>query len=76
MSRYDYDMEIVPMRKQELAMLYAPDLSPRAAVNRLMRWVGMHPTLTAELLKTGYQKRSRLLSARQVELIVEHLGEP
>ena len=76
MDRYEYDMDIVPMTKRELAMMYAPDLTPHAAVNRLMQWINYHPTLTQELLATGYRKTSRILTAKQVHLIVERLGEP
>jgi hypothetical protein len=39
MDRYEYDMDIVSMTKRELAMMYAPDLTPHAAVNRLMHWI-------------------------------------
>ncbi len=76
MDRYEYDMDIVSMTKRELAMMYAPDLTPHAAVNRLMQWISYHPTLTQELLATGYRKTSRILTAKQVHLIVERLGEP
>jgi len=76
MDRYEYDMDIVPMTKRELAMMYAPDLTPHAAVNRLMQWINYHPTLTQELLATGYRKTARVLTAKQVHLIVERLGEP
>ena len=72
----DYDMDIVPMKKSELALLYAPNLTPHAAVNRLMTWVKHDKQLMAELLGTGYRKTAKLLSAMQVGLIVEHLGLP
>lgn len=71
-----YDMDILPMTKRELAQMYSPDLTPHSAVNRLMRWVRHHPVLRAKLEGSGYRKRARLLSARQVGLIVEYLGEP
>jgi hypothetical protein len=64
------------MRKQELALLYAPDLTPHAAVNRLMDWVRRNPNLCSELEKSGYRKTAKMLSARQVRLIVYFLGEP
>lgn len=76
MKSYDYDIDIVAMGKRELAQLYAPDLMPRSAVNRLNRWISIHPVLSAELRKTGYRKTCKIFSPRQVELIVEHLGEP
>ncbi len=75
-SRYDYDMDIVAMPKRELAQMYAPDLTPRAAVNRLMDWIRRHPTLTDELSRTGYRKTARVFTPRQVHLILDYLGEP
>jgi hypothetical protein len=41
------------MRKQELALLYAPDLTPHAAVNRPMDWVRRNPNPCSELEKAG-----------------------
>ena len=76
MERHCYDIDIVTMSKRELAQLYAPELTPHAAVNRLMNWIRNHPTLTSALHQTGYRKTARIFSPRQVELIVEHLGEP
>lgn len=77
MNNYDdYEMDIVPMKKSELALLYSPDLTPHAAVNRLMTWVKLDKQLMAELIGTGYRKTAKLLSAMQVALIVEHLGMP
>jgi hypothetical protein len=76
MKSYDYDIDIISMSKRDLAQLYAPELTPRSAVNRLMRWISIHPVLSDELRKAGYRKTAKVLSPRQVELIVEHLGEP
>lgn len=70
------DFEIVPMSKQELARLYAPNLTPRSAVNRMMKWISLHPTLTAELTACGYRKTMRMLTIMQVSLIVKSLGVP
>lgn len=75
-DRYDYDMDIVSMSKGQLAQMYAPDLTPHAAVNRLANWIRLHPTLLEELQRTGYRKTSRLFTPQQVHLIVERLGEP
>ncbi|MCH5292107.1 MAG: DUF4248 domain-containing protein [Treponema sp.] len=70
------DFEIVPMSKGELARLYAPDLTPHSAVNRLMKWVSLHPQLSAELAANGYRKTSRMLTSLHVGLIVKYLGAP
>lgn len=74
--RDDLNFVVAAMSKHELAMLYAPNLTPHAAVNRLMNWINLHPTLSSELPKTGYRKTSKLFSPQQVALIVEYLGEP
>lgn len=70
------DFEIVPMSKRELAVLYAPDLTPHSAVNRMMNWVDNHPVLHAELLANGYRKNMRMLTALHVGLIIRYLGAP
>lgn len=69
-------MIITSMTKRELAMLYAPELTPHAAVNRLMTWISRIPKLGRELEQTGYQKHCKLLSPDQVQLIFKYLGEP
>lgn len=76
MERYKYDIDIMPMSKQELAQMYAPELTPHAAVNRLMSWIKRHPILFSALMQTGYKKTSKVFSPKQVELIIEYLGEP
>lgn len=70
------DFEITPMSKQELAQLYAPNLTPHSAVNRMMKWVEHHPKLAKELAANGYRKHTRLLTSLHVGLIVKYLGAP
>ena len=65
-----------PMGKGELAMKYAPNLLPDSAVKRLMKWIRLHPQLTAALEATHYDPKQRIFTVRQVELIFEYLGEP
>lgn len=69
-------MERKTLSKAELAMRYAPELTPHSAVNRLMAWIRLNPTLTEALAAAHYHTRQKVLTARQVALIVEHLGEP
>ena len=76
MRNEDYEMEIVGMGKGELAEMYAPDLSPHAALNRLSRWIDYNPQLSEALRQTGYRRHARRFSPRQVELIFQFLGEP
>ena len=53
-----------PYSKRELAMAYAPEISPVSALNRL------------ELGDTGYRPRQRVFTSLQVELIFRYLGRP
>ena len=67
---------IIPMSKMELAMLYAPTLTPQGAVNRLMEWIRHNPELTESLLRSGYRKSQKLFTSLQVRYIIDYLGEP
>lgn len=60
----------------ELAILYSPHLCRRAAILQLWRWINYHGVLKAKLLELGYHSGVRSFTPRQVECIVEHLGEP
>ena len=55
-----------PYSKRELAMAYAPEISPVSALDRLTR----------ELGDTGYRPRQRVFTSLQVELIFRYLGRP
>lgn len=70
------EWEVHPYSKRELAMAYAPEISPTSAVNRLKLWIHHHTELYEALLKSGYQDRQRLFNSRQVELIFHYLGKP
>ena len=65
-----------PISKSELALQYVPNVTPHSAVNRLMAWINGCKALVNELAKTGYSTRQKYLSAEQVKLIHEYLGEP
>ncbi len=61
---------------QELAILYAPDLTPESAGKRLSNWVRFNTKLTRELQETGWKKGQRVLTPLQVSIIIRYLGEP
>lgn len=61
---------------QELAILYAPDLTKESAGKRLSKWIGENRQLQEALIQTGWQKGKRLLTPLQVKVIVEFIGEP
>jgi hypothetical protein len=64
------------MTKRELAQMYLPGLSHKAAVRQLINWIKRNPELQRELSVTNYRKNCRLLTPIQVELIVMYLGVP
>lgn len=61
---------------QELAILYAPDLTPESAGKRLSSWIRFNPKLTHELQESGWKKGQRVLTPRQVQILIKYLGEP
>lgn len=70
------EFTICAMSKSELAMAYAPCLTPQGAVNRLMDWIRHNPDLVDALDRTGYRKSQKLLTSLQVRTIISYLGEP
>ena len=68
--------KVRPMSKMELAMLYAPTLTPQGAVTRLMEWIRHNPELTESLFRSGYRKSQKLFTSLQVRYIIDYLGEP
>ncbi|NCC11286.1 MAG: DUF4248 domain-containing protein [Bacteroidia bacterium] len=64
--------------KQELATIYFKHTSRTLAVANLRRWMARCKELMAELEADNhlYNPYCKMLSAREVRLIVRHLGEP
>ena len=61
---------------QELAMLYFPNSAPRSASAQLKRWIMRNPVLLSRLLEAGYYHGQRILTPRQVRVVVEELDAP
>lgn len=62
--------------KSELALLYNPYITPKAACKKLNRWIALQPRLAASLDDAGLRLLSKTYTPAQVRLIVEALGEP
>ena len=69
-------MKIKSYSKQELAMLYFPDVTPHTATNHLMRWIHNCQPLKSRLDQLHYRRHNKYLIAEQVRVIVQFLGEP
>lgn len=70
------DFKIRTYGWQELAILYALDLTPESAGKRLSSWIRFNPKLTHELQESGWKKGQRVLTPLQVRIIIQYLGEP
>jgi len=64
------------MSKTELAALYFPHVSPANALRSFMRLINSHLCLMEELRKANYRKNSHVLTPRQVNIIIQNLGDP
>ena len=63
-------------KKNELAMMYFPDVSKDAASRNFRRWIRQCPDMQKELRTIGYDKNRQYLLKAEVEVIVKYLGEP
>ena len=57
---YMGEWPVKPYYKRDLAMGYAPDITPVAALNRLSAWIHHHKPLYQALLDSGYADRQRI----------------
>jgi hypothetical protein len=60
----------------ELAMCYNPSVLPASASRLLRRWVNRNVPLSSSLAEAGFRDRQRVLTPKQVALIIDYLGEP
>ena len=63
------DFVVKCYNKQDLAQMYFPDITVRASVNKLRRWMRRCQPLMDEILSTAF-------SVREVRLITYYLGKP
>ena len=63
--------------KSELALLYFPPATtPHSAGNHLAAWSKRCQPRVEPLQRQGYRKTAHWFTAREVRLIIYHLGEP
>ena len=60
----------------ELAQLYFPHITKKSASVQLRRWLILNKKLNASLEETGFVPGQKLLTPKQVQLVLEFLGEP
>lgn len=72
----DSEFVVKCYNKQELARMYFPDLTIRASVNKLRRWIRRCKPLMEEILVTDFHPKTKAFSVREVRLIAYYLGKP
>ena len=76
MSTIDVCKPLSSLTKSELAQLYFPGAPRSSALRLLHKYITSAHGLLPALEQVGYQRASRRLTRRQVQLIFEYLGEP
>jgi hypothetical protein len=62
--------------KTELALMYNPHSSPRAAVQTLKRWIQCNTELSEKLDAIGYRPKRHTIYSPEAELIFKYIGKP
>ena len=60
----------------ELAMLYFPNSNKKSASAQLGRWVKFNTNLINSLRNAGFKKGQKILTPKQVEIIIIEIGNP
>lgn len=60
----------------ELALLYFPNSTKKSASTQLGRWVRQNEHLKKNLRDSGFKPGRRVLTPKQVEILVDIIGEP
>ena len=72
-----FNFQFKKVKRRDLAMKYFPESSPRAAVKALLRWIDNCPDLIKALDELNIPYRHKInLTAKQVRIIMEYLGDP
>jgi hypothetical protein len=60
----------------ELALLYFPNSTKKSASVQLRRWIISDNNLKTDLENSGFKKWQKLLTPKQVGIIINYIGEP
>ncbi|NDA63900.1 MAG: DUF4248 domain-containing protein, partial [Chitinophagia bacterium] len=55
---------------------YFPNSTKKSATTQLRRWIRRNRELRNTLAQLGFAERQRILTPRQVEVVVQFVGEP
>ena len=65
-----------PLNKGDLAQMYSPHVCRKSALRLLNSYIHRAKGLLPALEATGYSRSARHFTPRQLELVLEYLGEP
>ena len=60
----------------ELALLYFPNSTKKSASVQMRRWLRQNESLKKQLKDSGFRPGLKLLTPKQVKILVDFLGEP
>lgn len=60
----------------ELAQIYFPQITKQSATVQFRRWIRINEELQKELKDSGFKRFQKLLTPKQVEIIIKFIGEP
>jgi len=60
----------------ELAQLYFPSITQKSASAQLRKWIESDIFLSKELTQAGYRFNQRVLTPKQVQIILQMIGGP
>ena len=66
----EHTFRLKTYKKNELAMMYFPDVTKDAASRNFRRWIRQCPPMMKELQAMGYDKNRQYLLKAEVEVIV------
>ena len=60
----------------ELAQMYFSTIARQSATVQFRRWIRINNKLLDELSLVGFKRYQKMLTPKQVEIIVRYIGEP
>ena len=67
--------KIRSLTKGQLASLYFPDIKKESASNQFRKWIVKSDSLKSKLTNADWKEGQKLLTPKQVGILVEFLGE-
>ena len=60
----------------ELACMYFPEIGKKSASNQFRNWIIINKNLHEELVSAGLLQYQKILTPKQVSILIDYLGVP